>query len=183
MRYDDVRDDIRDGDVLAFRGTRLFSRLIRARTLGRVSHVGFAVWLPAWGRLAVLEAMEPGGVRLHPLRHRIESGEWVDWYETDGDQVDRLAVIRAAFPHWGKRYASPWQFLRSWGVVSRWVVDKMGRPADTNHDRFFCSEFVAHCLGAAGYAVDDPVWREPARMAPADVVELPVLRRRGKLQL
>ena len=182
MDYKTHRHEIRDGDVLAFRGTAAFSRLIQWRTRARVSHVGFAVWLPKWDRLAVLEAMEPGGVRLHPLRKRIADGEWVDWYKTD-DAVDRSALISAAFEHWGKRYASPWQFLRSWGWVSRLVVDKLNRPADTNPDRFFCSEFVAHCLKRAGYVCNDPVWTEPAKMAPADVVELPVLRRKGKLEI
>ncbi len=42
MRYTDTRDLINDGDVLAFRGTRLFSRLIKLWTRSRVSHVGVA---------------------------------------------------------------------------------------------------------------------------------------------
>jgi len=183
MDYNANRHEIRDGDVLAFRGTAAFSRLIQWRTRARVSHVGFAVWLEQWDRLAVLEAMEPGGIRLHPLRKRLADGEWVDWYRLDDDQVDRSALVSAAFEHWGKRYASPWQFLRSWGWVSRMVFDKLGRPSDTNPDRFFCSELVALCLTRAGYVCDDPVWTTPATMAPADIVELPVLRRMGKLEL
>jgi hypothetical protein len=63
------------------------------------------------------------------------------------------------------------------------VFDKLGRPSDTNPDRFFCSELVALCLTRAGYVCDDPVWTTPATMAPADIVELPVLRRMGKLEL
>ena len=183
MQYKSNRGRIQDGDVLAFRGTAAFSRLIQWRTRARVSHVGFAVWLRHWDRLAVLEAMEPGGIRLHPLRQRLAAGEWVDWYKLNDSRVHRATVVEAAFEHWGKRYASPWQFVRSWGVLSRWLGDRLGRDSDTNPERFFCSELVAHCLQRAGYAIDDPAWKDPARMAPADVIELPVLHRMGKLEL
>jgi len=183
MNYEDHRHDIQDGDVLAFRGTRVFSKLIQFWTNARVSHVGFAVWLRQWDRLAVLEAMEPGGIRLYPLRKSITDGEWVDWYRLDGGKVHRATVVETAFTHWGKRYASPLQFLRSWGAICRRVGDFLGRKVDTDPDRFFCSELVAHCLAQAGYVCEDPAWKVPARMAPQDIVELPVLRRMGKLEL
>ena len=183
MKYDTARRRIQDGDVLAFRGTAAFSRLIQWRTRARVSHVGFAVWLRQWDRLAVLEAMEPHGIRLHPLRKRIQDGEWVDWHKLNDRGIHRATVVESAFQHWGSRYASPWQFVRSWGLLTRWIADRMGRDSDTNPDRFFCSELVAHCLERAGYVPDDPVWTEPATMAPADIVELPILHRMGKLEL
>ena len=183
MNYNENRGRIQDGDVLAFRGTAVFSRLIQTVTQSRVSHVGFAVWLRRWDRLAVLEALEPGGIRLHPLRQRLKDGESVDWYKLNDTGISRATLVESAFEHWGKRYASPWQFARSWGVLSSWLADMLGGDPDTNPDRFFCSELVAHCLGRAGYSIDDPAWKVPARMAPGDVCELPVLHRMGRLEL
>ena len=80
--------------------------------------------------------------------------------------------------HWGERYASPWQFVRSFSVLTKWVCDRLKIKRDTNEKRFFCSEFVVNCLIAVGLDVED----DPARMSPADVIELPCLLQRGILE-
>ena len=186
MKYAEVRLLVRDGDVLAFRGTRLFSKIIKLWTRSRVSHVGVACWMH--GRLTVVEALEGVGVRVFPLSRYIEQGCWVAWYEMlqgerdriDHGPLDRKAVVSFALSKWGLRYASPWQFLRSWGWLSHWAAGRRGLPADTNPDRFFCSELVLDALREGGYqgeGYDNPA----AETSPADVIELPCLRRRGRL--
>ena len=187
MKYTAARDLIQDGDVLAFRGTRLFSRLIKLWTRSRVSHVGIACWMH--GRLTVVEALEPGGVRVYPLSRYVGRGCEVDWYQVDQPAtdvmthgaLDRQEIVAFALSKWGLRYASPWQFLRSWGWLSRMIAERRGLPADTNPERFFCSELALDALRAGGYQGEG--YEKPAaETSPADVIELPCLRRRGRLE-
>ena len=171
--YPSAREDIKDGDVLAFRlvSRSLFSQLISIVTRSRVTHVGLAVWYR--DRLCVLEALEGKGVRLHPLSMLLATGRDIDWYQLDAHDNRRMVIISRAFTHWGKRYASPLQFLRSWGVITSALCNWLHIPIDTNGDRFFCSEFIAHVFGD----VDDA-----AKRSPQDIIERTDLRRRGPLK-
>tara|TARA_R100000656_G_scaffold66206_1_gene50268 strand:- start:116 stop:658 length:543 start_codon:yes stop_codon:yes gene_type:complete len=178
MKYQNVRYKIRNGDVLAFRGKRWYSWLIKFRTLSRVSHVGVAIWFG--DRLCCLEALEGSGVRLYPVSKYMECGDWVDWYELYDESISRKQLTDYALKSWGKRYASLWQFIRSWGIVCRRWFDKNLAPPDTNKDRFFCSEFVMSALREGGYS-GEGFERPPARTSPGDVVELPCLHRMGRL--
>ena len=178
MQYQEVRKKIKNGDVLAFRGNRVFSWIIKLRTLSRVSHVGIAIWFG--NRLCCLEAMEGSGVRLFPVSKFVEDGEWVDWYELHDSSVSRKQMSEYALTCWGKRYASPLQFLRSFGVICKRWFDKKLAPPDTNPDRFFCSEFVMTSLREGGYS-GEGFERPPAQTSPGDIVELPCLHRMGKL--
>jgi hypothetical protein len=61
------------------------------------------------------------------------------------------------------------------------VSERRGLPVDTNPDRFFCSELALDALRAGGYrgeGFDKPA----AETSPADVIELPCLHRRGRLE-
>lgn len=88
MIYADARAKIQSGDILAWSGDALFSRLIQRTTRSKYSHVGVA-WCIA-GRVFALEAIEGTGVRLMPLSHADMrpfyyaemGGEWTDRAET-----------------------------------------------------------------------------------------------------
>lgn len=160
-----------DGDILAFRGVGFWSAAIKVRTTGRVSHVGFAYRLD--GELWVIEAKEKIGVRLVPLAlYLANSAVEVDWHPLLADEhhIRRDLLVTLARADVGKPYASIWQFLRSWGLISRRLADHFGWPADTNEGRFFCSEFVLAKLRGAGYYANGR--RIPAQSSPADVLEL-----------
>ena len=178
MQYQGAREKIRNGDILAFRGNRCFSWLIKFRTLSRVSHVGIAIWFN--NRLCCLEAMEGSGVRLFPVSKFIEDGDWVDWYEPYDESVSRKQMVKYGLTCWGKRYASIWQFIRSWSIVCRRYFDKNLAAPDTNQERFFCSEVVMAEHKEGGYD-GEGYERPPARTSPGDIVELPCLHRMGRL--
>jgi len=184
MRYQKVREKIRDGDVLAFRGTRWWSWLIRFFTQSRISHVGFAIWIH--DRLCVMEALEGRGIRIFPVSKCLEDGEWIDWYELhkpEDNKIDRDTLVATALSHWGKQYAPWWQFVRTWGRWTRRYLDKKGVPLDVDPDRFFCSEFVLTCLRMSGYLGDGFAANlSPAAASPGDIIELPCLHRMGKLE-
>lgn len=175
-------DRIRNGDVLAFRSRSFWSRLIQFRTFARVSHVGFAYWLE--GRLAVIEAKDWYYVQVWPLDRYLKDESYeIDHYELlDCEhQIDRDRVARTALSLWGSRYASPWQFVRSWGIFTRWLGDKLGWSKDTDSDRYHCSETILTCLVAGGY-VGEGFEKSPARTSPGDIVMLPCLHRTGVIR-
>ena len=179
MDYETVRSLIQSGDVIAFETSRwsLFSQLISLWTRSRYSHVGIV--MKVHGRLAVIEALEGVGVRIHPLS-RLVTTRRLDWFKLDRDQVNRIALVGDALSHWGQRYASPWQFIRSFSVITKRILDKWGLPNDVNTERFFCSEFVMHAMRRGGYQGDAPA---SARTTPDDITRLPCLTRQGSLEV
>jgi hypothetical protein len=179
MEYSLVRDDIQNGDVLAFGYVRnsFFSQLISLWTRSRISHVGIAIRF--YGRLCVIEALEGRGVRVFPVSNLLREGRKIYWYQIKIPRsLRRFEMCEYGLAQWGERYASPWQFIRSFSVFTKWVCDRLKIKRDTNKDRFFCSEFVVNCLLAVGINVDT----DPAEMSPADVIELPCLIQRGILE-
>ena len=65
MKYNEVRERIRSGDLLAFSRSSWTSSIIRIFTRSTYSHVGVA-WVTG-GRVFVLEAVGHGGTRIFPL--------------------------------------------------------------------------------------------------------------------
>lgn len=172
---------IKDGDLLAFKGTGFWSRLIQCVTKARVTHVGLAVTIRE--RQCIIEAREMRGVRVFPLREYLRANSRVYWYELDDESsVSRKALVDYCFNVWGARYARAWQFLRSWGLVSKAWANRMRLPEDVDDNRFFCSELVLAALQAAGYT-GDGYETEAAKASPGDIVELTCFRPRGRLEL
>lgn len=174
---------LRSGDVLLVEGRSLFALGIKLRTRSRFSHAGIVLRIAVGGaeRLCILESLEPWGVRLYPLDRYLErcsrKGECVHWYALE-EGVDRQQVAAYALAQWGKRYASVWQFLVSWGRITGFARRLLGlKPADTNAERFFCSELVASALRAGGYRPDDDL--PEAATDPGAIALYGCLRRRG----
>ncbi|WP_208999417.1 hypothetical protein [Roseibium sediminis] len=95
--YTALRQDIRSGDLIAFRGNGPVSRLIRHVTGGRHTHVGVA--FRYGGRLFVLEARERAGVQIRACSN---VGAF-DWIETGLKWTD--AAENFAFSKLGKPYS------------------------------------------------------------------------------
>lgn len=67
LKYDDIRGEIRSGDIMLCSGNALFSKLIKFATKSIWSHVGFILRLDIIERLMVMESVETIGVRTVPL--------------------------------------------------------------------------------------------------------------------
>ena len=65
MKYNEIRDRIRSGDLLAFARNSWTSSVIRIFTRSTYSHVGVA-WVTG-GRVFILESVGHGGTRIFPL--------------------------------------------------------------------------------------------------------------------
>lgn len=185
MDYAQVRSQIATGDLLLFRGRRLFSRVIQWRTQSVFSHVGVAVWVSvgASRRLCVLEALEGYGVRLHPLSLYLRRGQWVDWFRVTDPAIDCEQASAWALDQLGTRYASLWQLARSFGVVGllKRCADALGLPTKVDQDRWFCSCFASQFLLSGGWQPDEDV--DPSLTPPGEVALFPCLQRRGVLTL
>lgn len=194
MKLSDAQAIIATGDIFLFEGVSFFGRWIKLHTRSRFSHVGIALWIQVDGirRLCCIEALEPWGVRLYPMDYYLgvcrRRGIVCHWFALKQDfGIDRAKVAGYGLAQWGKRYASPWQFLISFGWLTRLVRKHIfgWDVVDTNPERFFCSELVSDSLQHGGYR-PDPNEGEDAIAAgtePGAIALFRCLDRRGTLSL
>ncbi len=195
-RYHDVRDEIRDGDLILVRGRSWLAWLIRLRTSSPFAHCGLAMWVAVGGerRLCVFEAMEGIGVQLIPLSTVLARDGAFSWYGTWSDitttgtsdshgcrvqKIDHKQIVAFALQHWGKRYASPWQFVRSFSCLIRRCADWMGFPIDTDPERFYCAEYVIGGMTRAGWWSSQ--YLDPAETTPGDVARMACFYPKGEV--
>jgi hypothetical protein len=161
--YSAVRSDMKAGDLIAFGGQGLISRIIKWRTRSPVSHVGVVMEIDDHGRVMVMESTSLGGqcgvqvnrlskrvreydgnVWWFPLRKQLDEEDrfWEFLWAQDGKKYDRRQVAKAAF----------------------------NLPTHENYKRLFCSELVAGAYKAGGLQFVG----NPSRMTPVEVCNLPI---------
>jgi len=173
VHYAGIRREIRDGDILLFRGKSWISRIIRRVTGSPYSHAAIVSW---WNdRLMVLEAVGKGIVvsRMSVVVHQY-SGK-VELWTTD-EKLVRTEVIRVAQRLLGKRY-SPYKLIRNLGrlVFRRPRQDEV--DPDAPPDDFICSEFVSRVWRAGG--IDLVSGAPDVYTKPSDIAKSPYLRKIG----
>lgn len=178
-------DTVRTGDILLFRKSKTwFGRIIRWWTQSPYSHaaVVLEINLPGVGtRKAVIESLEPYGVRVFPLERYLAdqkvSGGIIDWYIAD-ESLNRQKLADYCLGTWGDPYSQINQLLWSFLPFGKWVRKVYPLPANINPSRYFCSELVAGALEAAGYQGGP----DPVLVTPGDVSHLPCLIYMGSLE-
>lgn len=179
MLYHEVKNQIRDGDFIFFRGSALYTRVISMWTTSRYSHVAVAVWIKR--RLFVAEAVEGRGVQLYPLDKYLRNGCRVDWFRLSDPRVDRSLVVKWFIDRVGNKYASPRQLLRSFVTVP--IANWCGIGTKIDRDRWFCSFASVEALRAGCGALAAEIIQEEAETAsPGDVSYIPALHIQGTLQ-
>lgn len=159
--------DVRPGDVILLRKSHsFFGRLIRLWTHSPYSHAMIAVKLRAGTteRLCALESLEPEGVRLYPLDRYVRENTLDLFALRPG--LGNVGVTDFALAHLGERYASSWQFVRSFGLLHRLWQRLTGRHLpDADARREFCSELAAKWLETRGCVLAKRPWET----SPADL--------------
>lgn len=177
-QYDDVRNQIKDGDVLMYRGKSLVSRLIRFSTRSKYSHAGLAVW---WNkRLMVMEAVGKG-VIVTPLSANVAHYEGsVEWFTSTQEipEVDRVKLVQFAQQELGKEYDT-------WKLVLFGLFILLGKNVETRdklmrEKKLFCSYYVAQAYNAIGRDLKQNV--SDRFMTPDDVASSSLLTRMGVLR-
>ena len=183
----DVQGRLRDGDLLLCSGRDPFSRLIGWATKSPWTHVALAYRWPEVRRIMVFEAVQQFGVRAVTLERfcsQSSSGQkpypgkivlarhedYASLGKPGGAASRRLAD--AGVDLFGDRFA-PAEILK---IALRIAVGRTGRPTPSflrPKGEYICSEYVAHCLTAAGVQVH---WDGCGFIAPADFAQDPKIK-------
>jgi cell wall-associated NlpC family hydrolase len=179
LRYEDVRNEIQDGDVLLFDGTHFLSSVVKRLTSGAYSHCGIVL---TWnGRRMFVHADVANGVQAGLLSAALERfrGPGVSWLSVAAEareQLDLEALTAEAQSHLGMPYDV-------WGVVHAGAHVLLGarapRPADEPQPTH-CSAFVARCFRKAGVPL---LARADKLVSPDDISRSPAFVDRGVIQL
>jgi cell wall-associated NlpC family hydrolase len=174
-RYEDVRHDLRSGDLAFCSGSYVFSGFIQGFTKSVWSHVGIIYRDEHLGRVFILESEVGIGVRLAPIskylrdyhgRRRPYRGQMVIARvnpEPGDEQVKR------AVSHGMDLLTKPYDNFEILRIAAR-IAFRVGRR--TQDRKFICSELVDECYRAAdlkfarrdNYISPDDIWRD-ARVA------------------
>lgn len=185
--YDQIRSEIRSGDLLLCSGSGFFSRMIQASTESIWSHVGLVMRLDSIDRVMVLESLEPQGVRTVPLRKYL-----VD-YDNRGNpypggiviarhqafenvaanRLQRLGQFAAdlfGYPYDKDEIAK----IAARILASRIPFTQKDRKALKRDREYICSEYVWECYRQLGIRIEhDPRgFIAPSDFANAKDVEL-----------
>lgn len=176
--YREVREEMKNGDVLLFRGRNLASRAVQWATRSRYSHAGIVAW---WNdRLMVMEAVGRG-VSVTPISasvgHYHGSVEWFQSRDPIGGE-ERLAMVKFAQQELGKSYAL-WNSILL-GVRILLDRDQERRDALRRERSLFCSSYVAQVYNSIGR--DLKQLRSDRFMSPADIADSPLLQRMAVLR-
>lgn len=179
IRYEDIRSQIKNGDVLMFKGRYLHSSIIRWLMGSPYSHAGIAVW---WNRrLMVMEAVERG-VRILPLSRKIGSYRGgVEWFcsKKEIPERDRLRMILFAQEELGKSYARWREILFGGKILFR--RDLSEKDELRRENKLYCSQYVAQIYNTIG--LDLKKNREDRFMSPGDIARSPLLEKRGEFRV
>jgi len=180
LKYTDVRQDIKQGDILLYKGRTFVSWAIKFFTRSEYSHAGIAV---KWNdRLMVMEAIRKG-VIVNPLRRSLKrykgSVEWWSCKEEINDG-DRHKMIIFAQKELGKDFAF-WLLFCFAFAISFFIRDLNKRVAFRREKKLFCSLYVAEIYSQAGKDLRKDL--SDRFTSPGDIANSPLLECRGILKM
>lgn len=148
-RYEDFRNEMKDGDVLLFRGTGPMSALIRWKTRSPYSHAGIVAW---WNdRLMVLEAVGKG-VIARPISYNLKKyhGD-IDYFRSteELDEKTRRRMVSFAQKQLGKEYNMKQLIKFAFKLLFGLKLKQSDDPRSVS--RYFCSHYVADIYARHGY--------------------------------
>lgn len=178
-RYEEVRPQIKNGDVIMYEGKSMVPKLVSWFTLSPYSHAGIAVW---WNeRLMVMEATMRG-VRVMPLSRNIfkHKGK-VEWFTSKQEisDEDRLRMVIFAQEELGKSFARWKAVLFGLKILLNRNLSKKDQLRMEN--KLFCSQYVAQIYNSIG--LDLKKNREDRFMSPGDIARSPLMEKRGEFKI
>ena len=169
-KYQDLREQLKTGDLLLFRGNRLLSGVIERLSDSPYSHVAIVA---RWHDRVVAFQADLRGVEVLPASTMVckYSGK-VDWWslkqELREGPFQEEALFNTALTLLGIKYA----YWRLFELGLRIVLGRTLNPKDAHAtpDSLFCSEFVSRCYrnAAPGNLLDVDKMANDACTSPAD---------------
>lgn len=149
--YDKIRDGLQTGDVIAFGGQGIFSKLIRKTLGGDYSHVGMIVRfddLHDGDRIFILEALSQKGVVLMPFSTKLLTyqGTAAVWYALDPKPLP---------PETPAHYRE---------VIREYLLQQLGKNYDYQDIEYFIKKFLLRLRHLKN------IWNDPSRMICSELV-------------
>jgi len=172
----DVAEQMRDGDLIFFKGKGLVSKVISAFGGCPVTHVGMILKIdinPRWKSAVLMEMREFHGGRMLSLANEVDNrcGEMY-WVPLDPDErfsLDRKAIVNKMMEYTGKDY-SYWQVLKA-GISHLPFVRFFYRPSLADVIERDMPLYCSACVGASiQHGGQDTVhflanaWTEPCNL-------------------
>jgi hypothetical protein len=173
--YQSIRNQIRTGDILLFRGRRRLSKVIERLSRSPYSHVAFLTW---WDGRVIAMQSDLRGVEVIPASMLVcqyqGKVEWWRLAEHHRQGFDQRDFLDRALTLVGIRYG----YLALIGVAVRMllgmsVVRKLSRIRPST---LFCSSFVSYCYDNEKIAINAKAGAggtSPADFALSGVFENP----------
>jgi hypothetical protein len=168
MDYVELRDSVKDGDLVLFKGRHIVSRIIAWVTGSKYTHSGIVAW---WGERVMLLEATVGGVKARLMSTAV--GEYsgkADLYICLSDKLDRTLLLNTARRELGKAYAY-WSLVRA----ARRFIAKVREPDPKKPpEAFHCTQYVSSVYREAG--VDLAENHADVFTTPADLSKSPHLQ-------
>jgi len=178
VKYAQARDQIKNGDVLMYKGRGLISSVIRWVTRSPYSHAALATW---WNqRLMVMEAKGQGVIVNPTSRSILHYRGDVEWFSCKKEisEDDRLRMVTFAQEELGKSYGR-WKAIIL-GLKILFIHDFEKKDRLKREKKLFCSEYVAQIYNSIG--LDLKKGRSDRFTKPGDIANSSLLEKRGQLK-
>ena len=160
--YNEIRDELRTGDLLGCSGNGVFGKLIKKATNSKLSHIAFIYRLDMLGRIMVLESVESIGVRAVTLSSYLRDyngtgmgydGELYTYRHCKFDEV-RPEVLRVASQKAVDLLGHQYDNGEIAKIAQRIIMSKLGVDySDKRLERdneYICSEYVYEFYHGSG---------------------------------
>ena len=187
LNYEDIRSLIKNGDILLYRGTGIFSRLIiwasgrkiKLEKRYRKSHVEYAAW---WDnkRLMALGAVKKGVIPT-PLSNNVKNYHGtVELYKADLSDIQREIIMEYALSQLGKKYSRLGKMIKlGWMLITGKPRDKRDAYREANDIK--CSRYISAGYNLAGA---DPVkGLSDEDITPSEIARSKIFKRVGIIRL
>ena len=184
VKYEDIKDEIKSGDVLFTAGDSILSKLIRWLTGSPWSHVGFVMRHDFIDRNMVFESVDSKGVRIITLKSYMEDFECsgkpykgavalarLDDFEATAKELNDLGSFGADLM--GSNY--DWLELVRIGYRILWykLTKSAYKRLGPGNKLYICTEYLRECFLKVGVEFPPTMGNF---MAPKDFAEYPHLK-------
>lgn len=148
LEYQDAREQIKDGQIIFYRGYNWFHKIVNWATSGDFTHCGIAIWMTdSYGRrkLMCVES-SVGGARLVTVRSYAYRGMTVidvglDWDKYGDSPIEQTGTLHYNYINFA--------LLGVKGILLKARLLYLATKIKPEHGKV-CSEFVANYLMEAG---------------------------------
>ncbi len=141
IEYIIARKEIKDGDVLMYKGRGILSSLIKWFTKSEYSHAGITAW---WNdRLMVMESVGKGVVTKTLSKNIRDYHGDIEWFtlKSDYDEVQRKAIVKCAQTDLGKEYNNRQLYKIALNKIFGIEFSRYDRERRSR--KLFCSQYVS----------------------------------------